>query len=159
MKENQMLKILQLLKSLLSKLTLIVGFMVISGCSKDIKVHGFNFEHYNTYTIAAGKTSKQQVLSELGTPTTESNFGQKKFYYISSKVQRIAFFEPKILEQKVLVIDFDSTDTVTNITQLTLDDANKIIFSENRTEVKGNSITAVQQILTNIGKHNINNKK
>jgi outer membrane protein assembly factor BamE (lipoprotein component of BamABCDE complex) len=126
----------------------------LSGCAKDMRVHGFNFEHTDFKSIKVGETTRHQVLSELGSPTSESDFGEKKYYYIYSKVEKIAFLDPKIVEQKVLSIGFDDCDTVKDINELTLDDANKIIFSESRTEIKGNSLTAVQQILTNIGKYN-----
>lgn len=151
MLNNRSIKVLMKIR----KISLIAACTLFTAsCSKDIQVHGFNFEHAKFDVIKVGETTKHHVLAELGTPTTESNFGEKKFYYISSKVERIAFLEPKVIEQKVLSIGFDRAGVVHDITELTLDDANKVIFSENRTEIKGNSVTAVQQILTNIGKYN-----
>ncbi len=138
----------------LTTLAILTALSLTTGCAKEINAHGFNFEHSNFKSIKVGETSRHQVLSELGSPTSTSDFGEKKYYYISNKVERIAFLDPTIIEQRVLSIGFDNAGIVQDIHELTLDDARKVIFSENRTEIKGNSVTAMQQILTNIGKYN-----
>lgn len=131
---------------------LIVANLAFTGCASQIHYNGFNFEHADFEVIKVGKTNLIDVLNELGSPTTESDFGEKKLYYISRRVEKTAFFDPKLLEQKVLIIGFNKKDVISDITELTLDNANKIVFAENFTEIKGNNLTVVEQFLTNIGK-------
>lgn len=126
--------------------------LTISSCSSHIHNNGFNFENTNFNTIKVGKSNINNVRFELGSPTNESNFGAKTYYYIERKVQKVAFFDPKILEQKILVIEFSKDNVVSNITELALDDAKNVIFSKQLTELKGNDLTILQQFLTNIGK-------
>lgn len=132
----------------------IILILLCAGCSKEYTHHGYNFEHNSFEAIKIGETSAAQVLTELGTPTTESTFGKKYLYYISNKVEKLAFFDPKIVEQKVLVIGLNQNDVVSEIQEFTLDDANHIMFSESKTQIRGNTLTPAEQILTNIGKFN-----
>lgn len=141
--------------NLINKILLTTAALaMLTSCAKNVEHHGFNFEHSKFDVIKVGETSRQQVIAELGTPTSESNFGEKKMYYISRKVETVAFLEPTVLEQKVLSIGINDSGVVSDITELTLDDANKVMFSEGRTEIHGNTLSPMQQIMTNIGKYN-----
>lgn len=141
-----------------NKLLIAASFLLLSGCSKGINNHGFNFENTDFESIKVAETSRSDVKQRLGSPTSESNFGPKKYYYISYKTEAVAFFEPKQVEQKVLTIGFDRNDVVNEIEELTLDDANKVIFAEHKTEIKGNTLSPFQQIMSNVGKFNKNKK-
>lgn len=142
-----------------NKLILALSLLLLSGCTKGINNHGFNFENTDFDSIKVAETSRIDVKNMLGSPTSESNFGPKKYYYISYKTESVAFFEPKPLEQKVLTIGFDRNDIVSDIEELTLDDANKVIFAEHKTEIKGNTLSPLQQIMSNVGKFNKNTKR
>lgn len=135
-------------------LGLLISLGMLTACAENIEHHGFNFEHSKFDTIKVGETHKSQVLADLGSPTSESDFGQKKFYYIARTVERRAFLEPQVLEQRVWAIGFNQSDVVSDITELKLDDAKNVVFSENKTEIHGNTLTPMQQIMTNIGKFN-----
>jgi outer membrane protein assembly factor BamE (lipoprotein component of BamABCDE complex) len=148
------MKLMGVLMKINSILLVAVLAIMATSCNKEINVHGFNFEHADLSVIKVAETSKQQLIQEMGSPTAQSDFGEKKLYYISTKTEKIAFFEPKVLEQKILCISLDNSDIVKKVDQFTLSDAHKISFSENYTDIQGNSITAMQQILTNIGKYN-----
>ncbi|MDF3047231.1 MAG: SmpA / OmlA family protein [Candidatus Midichloriaceae bacterium] len=128
--------------------------LITTSCNKQIDIHGFNFEHADLSAIKIHETSKQRLIEEIGSPTAESDFGEKKLYYISTKTEKIAFLAPKVLEQRILCISLDGNNTVKKIDEFTLSDANKIAFSENYTDIQGNGVTAMQQILGNIGKYN-----
>lgn len=135
-------------------LALLAIAFVTSGCVAQIQQHGYSFEQNNIEKIQVGQTDYAGVLNQLGSPTSKSNFGPKSLYYISYTSERFAFLDTKIIEQKVLSITFDEQDIVSQISQYTLDDARDIAFSENKTEIQGNTMTPIEQIMTNIGKFN-----
>jgi outer membrane protein assembly factor BamE (lipoprotein component of BamABCDE complex) len=141
-----------------NKLMIAASFLLLSSCTKGINNHGFNFENTDFESIKVAETSRLDVKNMLGSPTSESSFGPKKYYYISYKTESVAFLEPKQLEQKVLTIVFNHDDIVSDIEQLTLDDANKVIFAEHKTEIKGNTLSPLQQIMSNVGKFNKNKR-
>lgn len=137
-----------------NKLLAIALSLLISGCAKEYYYHGYGFQQNNVESIKVGVTSYDQVISELGSPTSESKFGEKTIYYISNKLEKIAFLDPKIVEQKMLSISFNDKEIVSDIYEYTLDDAQNVAFSEKKTEIHGNTLTPIEQIMTNIGKFN-----
>ncbi len=141
------------------KIALIGLILSLTGCAKEVYHHGYSFEQNNAETIKVGETDYGRVIHELGSPTSKSDFGTKTLYYINYSVEKIAFFDPKITEQKVLAIAFNEKDIVSSINEYTLDDANQIAFSEGKTEIQGNTLTPIEQIMTNIGKFNKKTKQ
>ncbi len=127
--------------------------LILSGCGHEISVHGYNFASAKPEVLEVGKSTSNDVLNVMGTPSAQMEFGSKKFSYISTKMSQSGVFASKILEQNVLSIDFDKNDIVSAIRYYNLDDANNIIVAREFTEIKGNTLTPVQQILTNIGKY------
>lgn len=60
-------------------------------------------------TMAQIKTgaSKEQILAQLGTPSTTSTVGGDAWYYISQKVDRkLAFSAPEVVDQRVVAVYF-----------------------------------------------------
>jgi outer membrane protein assembly factor BamE (lipoprotein component of BamABCDE complex) len=104
--------------------------------------------------VKPGRFTKSDVTALLGTPASTSVFGDNRWYYISSKVETIAFFKPEELERQVVVIDFDRTGTVTNIRKLSLADGKDISMVSRETPTAGRDLTVLEQLLGNIGKFN-----
>ena len=136
------------------KFALIICAFLVTSCATETASHGYTFEQYDTGSITVGKTSMDDVITQLGTPTSESDFGDKVIYYINFKTEKIAFFDPKVVEQRVLAISFNKKMVVSKIREYTLDDRNQVVYSKDKTEIKGNTLTPIEQILTNVGKFN-----
>lgn len=145
-----------MIKKALSSIILIA---VLSGCAKEYYHHGFSFEQNNIASIKVGEATEDLVLKELGSPTSKSKYGGLTYYYIASTSEKIAFFDPKIVEQRVLVISFNEKGIVKTIKEHNLDDANEIAFSEELIEIKGNTLSPFEQIFSNIGKYNKKEKQ
>ena len=137
----------------------LITTLALTGCISEFEQHGFSFEQNNIQSIKVGKSSKQNVLQSLGSPSTESNYGTPTFYYIGFKTEKVAFMQPKIIEQRVISITFDKKNTVSDIQEYTIDDLNSIAFSEHKTEIKGNTLTPIEQIMSNVGKFNKKQKQ
>lgn len=144
---------------MIKKLVLILGLVALSGCVKEHRNHGYGFNQNSLDSIKVGQTSMEGVVDQLGSPTSTSHFGDPTFYYISNVSEKIAFLEPKIVEQKVLSIKFDGSKRVSEIKQYTLDDANDVAFSQSRQEIRGNSLNPLEQIMSNVGKFNKKQKQ
>lgn len=137
-----------------NRIILVCSLLLLQGCAKEYYNHGYGFQQNNIEVIKVGISTYDEVINELGSPTSESNFGKKTIYYISNKTEKIAFLNPKIIEQRVLSIAFDSNRIVSDIYEYTIDDSNNVTFSEKRTEIKGNTLTPIEQIMNNVGKFN-----
>lgn len=143
----------------MNKYISLFALLIMTSCASEQYYHGYNFENTNFDTIKVGVTTRDEIIMEMGSPTSESTFGKKKMIYAGNKVEKIAFFNPKIIEQKVLSIELNENNIVSNIKELTLEDYHKIMFAEDKVEIRGNTLTPVEQIMTNIGKFNKNTPK
>ena len=56
--------------------------------------------------IQPGIDDRTQVAKLLGSPSTVATFNDKTWYYISKKTSRIAFWDPTVLDQEVLMVKF-----------------------------------------------------
>ncbi|MFI4984323.1 MAG: outer membrane protein assembly factor BamE [Rickettsiales bacterium] len=140
-----------MIKKVLSSIALIAA---LSGCAKEYYHHGYSFEQNNVALIKVGQANEDLVLRELGSPTSKSKTGGLTYYYIESTSEKLAFLDPKIIEQRVLTIAFDDKGVVKAIKENSLNDANDIAFSEDLIEIKGNTLSPIEQIFSNIGKFN-----
>ena len=128
--------------------------LILTGCATNVYNHGYTFEQSDIATIQINQSTETDVITELGSPSSRSDFGEKTIYYISYKSEKVAFFDPKVIEQRVLAISFDKNNIVSKIVEYTLDDHNQLAFSEDKTEIHGNTLTPIEQILSNVGKFN-----
>lgn len=108
--------------------------------------------------VKPGHFTKDDVTALLGTPASTSVFGDDRWYYISSKIETVAFFKPEELEREVVVIDFDHTGTVTDIRKLTLQDGQDVTMVARETPSAGRDLSVLEQLLGNVGKFNSKGK-
>lgn len=105
-------------------------------------------------TIQVNQTTKDALQQQLGSPSSTSTFGTETWYYISSKKERKAFFDPKIVEQDVTRIEFDSAGIVSKVEHYTLADGKKIALVKRETPTEGHSLGVMEQLLGNLGRFN-----
>jgi outer membrane protein assembly factor BamE (lipoprotein component of BamABCDE complex) len=96
--------------------------------------------------IKPGELSKQQVQSLIGTPSSVSTFDQNTWYYISKETQRYAFFDPELINQKVIEIDFDKSGKVLAIHKFGAKDARDVELVERTTPTRGKSLGVLDQL-------------
>ncbi len=103
--------------------------------------------------IKPGRHSQREIISMLGSPSTRATFeNQEYWYYIGEKTETLAFFKPKILERKILVIQFDKMGVVKNVQNMDASNAKDISLVDRVTPTKGKELSVMQQILGNVGR-------
>lgn len=91
--------------------------------------------------------SKEQTLSQLGTPSTTSTVGGDAWYYISQRVERpVAFMPDKITEQRVLAVYF-SGGKMQRVANYGLQDGQLFDYISRTTPVAGGDSTFVQNMI------------
>ena len=130
--------------------------LLCTGCFTTSTSRGYNLERLteSKSKIKPGKTTKSEIFRLLGSSSTASSFGDKTWYYISSKTESVAFFEPKIVDHKILAITFDNNDLVRFSHEYDRNDVAKVNFSDDVTPTEGHNITIIQQLLGNVGRFN-----
>lgn len=131
-----------------------VLFILLTACAKNERYIGYNFDNNHIENIKVGATTEMEVLEKFGTPTTKTSFADLTYYYIAFKQSNTAFFQPKNDEQLVLEVVFNKQKVVQKVETYTLSHANDIGYVEESTELKGNKLSPIQQIMQNVGKFN-----
>lgn len=135
-------------------LTLIGLAVVVVACSPRIETRGNLPDLERLAEIQPGQHSREQVAEILGTPSSTAVFDQETWYYISERVETVAFFKPRTTQRKIIVLQFDKKGVVTNISTIGLKAGRKIKPIERETPTAGNEITFMDQLLGNLGRFN-----
>ena len=134
---------------------LALPFAAMAGaCTTYVAVHGNLPRRYQVAEIHPGKTTAQEVLKILGSPSSTGVFDSRQWYYISDRRSRIAFFNPKVLSQDVFVVDFDGHGVVKAVEHKNLKNAKNVSPAPGETPAPGQHLTFMQQLIGNIGRFN-----
>lgn len=130
-----------------------VAALSLSACSGQITHHGYVAEESTLDQIQIG-SSKEQVHLIMGTPTTTAAMGNEVYYYISETKEQMLFFEPEVIDRRVLAFYFDNEGRVGRVANYGLQDGKVFDFITRTTPTRGDDLTVLRQILGGIG--NIN---
>jgi outer membrane protein assembly factor BamE (lipoprotein component of BamABCDE complex) len=128
-------------------------FLLLSACTTIEEKRGAELRDMKTSQITPTST-KADVLSLLGSPSTRSSYGTDVWYYVHSTKQRNLIGDDGIVNQQILAITFDTNSVVSNVEVFDQDDAKQFAFSGDRTPTAGNELGVLEQILGNVGKFN-----
>jgi outer membrane protein assembly factor BamE (lipoprotein component of BamABCDE complex) len=134
-------------------LSLIFPVLLISACTPTIATRGNMVEEYQLKEILAGIDGKDDVMRKIGSPTTISTFDENKWYYMGQKTKKKGILDPKLSEEKIILISFDADGKVGAVTQQQ-SGREDIPLVQRTTPVSGNDYTFLQQMIGNVGKFN-----
>ena len=126
--------------------------MLVINCSPIVENRGYVFDNELIYKIEVGETNAGQVLNLLGTPSTTSTIDAKIWYYIYSKAETTAFYQPSVSQRRIITVSFNDDSRVTSIDEYGLQDGNIIAFNTNTTPTRGRELTILQQLFGNLGR-------
>ncbi len=124
----------------------------MGACAQSVQVRGNIPDVDMVSKINPGIHTRVDIASLLGSPSTVSTFQDSKWYYIGQKTTQFAFFEPDVLERKVLVISFDDAGYVANTKTYGLEDGKIIDPVERITPTEGSELSVIQQLFGNLGR-------
>ncbi|MGB8275976.1 MAG: outer membrane protein assembly factor BamE [Alphaproteobacteria bacterium] len=127
--------------------------LTLAGCEPMIHTDGIIPDPIKLASIQPGQQSEDDVRKLIGSPASVSMFGEETWYYISKRTRTVAFFEPDILDQKVVEISFDQAGLVNGMRQYTVTDANDISPVGRTTPTKGKVLTIWDQMLGNLNRY------
>lgn len=125
---------------------------LLTGCAPIVDTRGNLPTQDRLSAVKPGRSTREDVSSVLGTPSSTSVFGDETWFYISSKTETFAFFEPTVLERKVVAVDFDPKGTVKGVRMLDEKDAREIQMVTRETPSAGKELGLLEQLIGNIGR-------
>ncbi|HXC89066.1 MAG TPA: outer membrane protein assembly factor BamE [Stellaceae bacterium] len=126
----------------------------LSACATTVEQRGNLPPPEKVAQIHPGKTTKDDVVKILGTPSSVGVFNDKNWYYISSRTGQFSFFDPKVLDQQVFVVDFNDDGIVKAVDHKTLVDGKEVVPVARATPAPGRELSFLEQLVGNLGKFN-----
>lgn len=125
---------------------------LLTACSPTINQRGNLADPELLSQITPGVATRNDIESLLGSPSSISTFGDNTWYYISARIETLAFYEPSVREQQVIAIDFDENGIVKGVHRYDLSDAREIEVVKRVTPTSGKKLTILQQLVGNFGR-------
>ena len=112
---------------------------ILSNCQlkEPIKGHGINFLENRSKKISLNKSNKNDVINILGNPHTTSLDDENLWFYFDRKISGgsiIKFGDLDLLENNVLIINFDKYGIVKKKEFFSKEDMKKIKYSNMETK-------------------------
>jgi len=123
----------------LKNLIYISLLFILSNCQlkEPIKGHGINFLENRSKKITLNESNKNDVLNVLGNPHTTSIEDENLWFYFDRKIASgkiLKFGDMDLLENNVLVLNFDKYGIVIQKEFFSKEDMKKIKYSEMTTK-------------------------
>jgi outer membrane protein assembly factor BamE (lipoprotein component of BamABCDE complex) len=125
--------------------------LTLNCCSPDIEQRGDLPTKNQIAQIHPGKTTKDQVIAILGSPSSVGVFDPNAWYYISKRTSQSGIFLPNTLDQQVYIVDFNKDGVVSAVDRKGLKQAENITPAPGATPAPGRELTFLEQIIGNIG--------
>ena len=134
---------------------LIILLIFISNCSlnKVVKHHGVHFLDKKQQKLILNSTNKNDILDNLGPPSTESTFDNDVWIYIERKETKSTIAtlgRRKLMVNNVLILEIDEMGILVNKEFLDKEDMNKIKFSKRKTNVISSKESFVYEFLSSL---------
>lgn len=125
----------------------------LAACTPVNATRGNLLEQSDMQEIVAGQDSRDEVIRKVGSPTTISPFNDNVWYYLGQKTKKVGVFDPKVTEEKIVVVTFGQDGLVDSVKQRQ-EGREDVPIVERKTPTSGNDFTFMQQMLGNLGKFN-----
>lgn len=122
-----------------------------SGCTSIQERRGYLADNLLYNGIREGVDNQRSVEATLGRPTFTSQFGEPTWYYVSSTTGLRPFGSPKIQDQSVMAVRFDTAGNVTSIDRSGIDRVVYLSPEGDETPTLGRERGFLEDLFGNIG--------
>ena len=137
---------------LVSKITTVAAAaMLLAGCNQFRSHKGVVLDTQLAAGIQPGVDNKASVEKLLGRPTFTGQFTPNDWYYVSRDVNQVAFRNPKVTKQTVLLVRFDAKGNVASVGQTGREMVMNVSPSGRKTPTLGRQRTFFEELFGNIG--------
>lgn len=125
---------------------------ILSGC-QTLDIRGQYIDDTTLKQVENTRISKLEVENVLGTPTITPDYSPGTWYYVQRIVTKKAWFNPKVVEQRVVKVTFDKNDFLKEVVVLANSHKDIHIIGE-YTKARGTELNPIQKFAKNIGRFN-----
>lgn len=95
--------------------TIAAAALLAAGCASNRAHKGAVIDPQLASSIQPGVDNKASVTKLLGTPTLTGEFTPNNWYYVSRDTNRLAFTNPRVTRQLVMLVRFDQGGNVSSV--------------------------------------------
>lgn len=125
---------------------------LLAGCTPQVHQQGHVRDPEALAEIKPGVQTRTDVARLLGTPSAVGTFDDQRWYYISRRTETEAFNAPELVDQSVIVIAFDESGVVAEVSSVSTEEARAVVPAEEETATRGRDIGLLEQLFGNIGR-------
>ncbi|MDR1032240.1 MAG: outer membrane protein assembly factor BamE [Holosporales bacterium] len=133
----------------LIRIVFVFLLMFVSGCKPVISTSGNLCEADDLNNLKIGVHGVNDVYEILGTPSFKLD--GNRVLYIGRRLRSISFFDPKVTEEKAVLVTFNQRGILSDWQIVELDHQ-KIVFDKAITPVRDTGRTHADHILDNLQK-------
>ena len=125
---------------------------LVAGCTPIVHQQGHVSDSEALAEIKPGVQTRAEVARLLGTPSAVGTFDDARWYYISRRTETEAFNAPELVDQSVIVIAFDESGVVAEVTSISTEEARAVVPIDEETATRGRELGLLEQLFGNIGR-------
>jgi outer membrane protein assembly factor BamE (lipoprotein component of BamABCDE complex) len=141
-----------MIHSSLIKPAVLLLCITLAACAPTLVMQGYVPDDETLAGVEQGVDTKNAVVTKLGSPSTIATFDDDTWIYVNKRSEVFAFFEPTVLSQNVVAINFDPEGRVEKIRRFTLEDGRLIDPITRRTLTQGRELGLLEQLFGNVGR-------
>lgn len=129
----------------------IAAALILGGCAQTRQHKGVVLDSQLAAGIQPGVDNKDSVEKTLGRPSFTGQFTPNDWYYVSRDVSQVAFRNPHVTKQTVLMVRFDQKGNVASVSRTGKELVMNVKPNGKQTEVGGRKRSFFEELFSNIG--------
>lgn len=130
-----------------------VSALLTLACTPTIAQRGNMVTDEQVEKLVPGVHTAQDVLRVFGSPTTRAPFDENIWYYIGQETEKHGILDPEVTQENVVIVRLSPEGELLSVEPLQTERI-AVPIERDKTKTHGNEVTAVQQMLGNLGKFN-----
>jgi outer membrane protein assembly factor BamE (lipoprotein component of BamABCDE complex) len=131
--------------------SVLLATTLAAGCARTPNIQGYVVDEELIAAVQPGIDTRQSVQRALGRPTMQSQWNDRRWYYVSRLTGQRAFLRPIPTAQSVLIVNFDEAGTVSSVERRGLEQVADITPERDRTPTLGRETGILEDLFGNIG--------
>jgi outer membrane protein assembly factor BamE (lipoprotein component of BamABCDE complex) len=139
------------MKLVVFKMATIAAAVLLAGCAQMRAHKGIVIDPQLASGIQPGVDNKNSVEKLLGRPSFVGQFTPNDWYYVSRDVHQVAFRNPRVTKQTVMIVRFDPKGNVASVQRTGRELVMNVEPTGRKTPTLGRNRSFFEELFGNIG--------
>lgn len=125
--------------------------LTLSACEPSVALRGNDPLESRMEQIRIGQSTKRDVATAIGSPSTTGTFDDSVWYYMSQRKESWAFYAPEVVDHQVLAFHFDEAGVLEEIETFDETALTEVDYRDAETPTSGRTMSIFEQLFGNFG--------